>query len=200
MSSKYFFLTKLFLFFMLYQSSFCQNECIYKEKRTQSETNKTDAKFLSNINSEDGKKQKCFSLSNSDVFQFKCCYDKANKLCIKDPGSASDPIICPTVTTTIVNNCGMAGIYQPVTAERCTEISLVDGYCCFLKTKNGDTACVKKKEIDEDDKNMITDDIKKYLQENNNYQESNIESLKCKGFLLKNFLSSILFLLVITMI
>ena len=199
MSSKYFFLTKLFLFFMLYQSSFCQNECIYKEKRTQSETNKTDAKFLSNINSEDGKKQKCFSLSNSDVFQFKCCYDKANKLCIKDPGSASDPIVCPEEATTIVNNCGMAGIYQPVTAERCTEISLVDGYCCFIKTKSAKTACVKKKEIDEDDKNMITDDIKKYLQENS-ISEADIDSLKCKGFLLKNFLSSILFLLVITMI
>ena len=199
MSSKYFFLTKLFLFFMLYQSSFCQNECIYKEKRTQSETNKTDAKFLSNINSEDGKKQKCFSLSNSDVFNSKCCYDATNKLCIKD-GSASGTIVCPEEATTIVNNCGMAGIYQPVTAERCTEISLVDGYCCFIKTKSAKTACVKKKEIDEDDKNMITDDIKKYLQENNNFQESNIESLKCKGFLLKNFLSSILFLLVITMI
>ena len=182
MSSKYFFLTKLFLFFMLYQSSFCQNECIYKEKRTQSETNKTDAKFLSNINSEDGKKQKCFSLSNSDVFNSKCCYDATNKLCIKD-GSASGTIVCPEEATTIVNNCGMAGIYQPVTAERCTEISLVDGY----------------KEIDEDDKNMITDDIKKYLQENS-ISEADIDSLKCKGFLLKNFLSSILFLLVITMI
>ena len=75
MSSKYFFVTKLFLFLMLYQSSFCQNECIYKEKRTQSETNKTDEKFLSNINSVEGKKQKCFSLSNSDVFNDLCCYD-----------------------------------------------------------------------------------------------------------------------------
>ena len=136
----------------------------------------------------------------SDVFTDLCCYNTETKQCTKDPGSASDPIVCPTVTTTIVNNCGMAGIYQPVTAERCTEISLVDGYCCFLKTKNGETACVKKKEIDEDDKNMITDVIKKYLQENNNYADSYIESLKCKGFLLKNLLSSILFLLVITMI
>ena len=198
MSSKYFFVTKLFLFLMLYQSSFCQNECIYKEKRTQSETNKTDAKFLSNINNEDGKKQKCFSLSFSDVLNEECCYNTANKQCTKGPKGGT--IVCPEKATTIVNNCGMAGIYQPVTAERCTEISLVDGYCCFLKTKNGETACVKKKEIDEDDKNMITDDIKKYLQENNNFQESNIESLKCKGFLLKNFLSSISFLLVITMI
>ena len=199
MSSKYFFLTKLFLFLMLYQFSFCDDPCIYKEKRTQSQNNITDDKFLSNINSEDGKKQKCFSLSNSDVFQFKCCYDKANKLCIKDPGSASGTIVCPQEATTIVNNCGMAGIYQPVTAERCTEISLVDGYCCFLKTKDGKTACVKKKEIDEDDKNMITDDIKKYLQENS-ISEADIDSLKCNGFLLKNFLSSILFLLVIIMI
>ena len=199
MSPKYFFLTKPFLFLMLYQFSFCDDPCIYKEKRTQSQNNITDVKFLSNINSEDGKKQKCFSLSNSDVFQFKCCYDTANKLCIKDPGSTSDPIVCPQEATTIVNNCGMAGIYQPVTAERCTEISLVDGYCCFIKTKSAKTACVKKKEIDEDDKNMITDDIKKYLQENS-ISEADIDSLKCNGFLLKNFLSSILFLLVITMI
>ena len=197
MSSKYFFLTKLFLFLMLYQFSFC-DPCLYKEKRTQSQNNITDDKFLSNINSVEGKKQKCFSLSNSDVFNDLCCYDTTNNLCIKGP--QSDTIACPTLATTIVNNCGMAGIYQPVTAERCTEISLVDGYCCFLKTKDGKTACVKKKEIDEDDKNMITDDIKKYLQENNNFPESHIESLKCKGFLLKNFLSSISFLLVITMI
>ena len=197
MSSKYFFLTKLFLFLMLYQSSFCDG-CTYKEKRTQTETNTTDSKFLSNINSEEGKKQKCFSLSKSDVFPNLCCYDATNNLCVKEGTSSNSPQ-CPTVTTTIVNNCGMAGIYQPVTAERCTEISLVDGYCCFLKTKNGETACVKKKEIDEDDKNMITDDIKKYLQENS-ISEADIDSLKCKGFLLKNFLSSILFLLVITMI
>ena len=127
MSSKYFFLTKLFFFFFLYQSSFCQNECIYKEKRTQSETNKTDAKFLSNINSEDGKKQKCFSLSKSDVFTDLCCYNTETKLCIKDPGSASDPIVCPKVATTIVNNCGMASIYQPETAERCTETDGTQG-------------------------------------------------------------------------
>ena len=198
MSSKYFFLTKLFLFLMLYQSSFCENECIYKEKRTQTDTNTTDSKFLSNINSEDGKKQKCFSLSFSDVFNSKCCYDTNSKLC-KLGTDSTGTIVCPEEATTIVNNCGMAGIYQPVTAERCTEISLVDGYCCFLKTKDGKTACVKKKEIDEDDKNMITDDIKKYLQENS-ISEADINSLKCKGFLLKNFLSSILFLLVITMI
>ena len=197
MSSKYLFLTKLFLFLMLYQSSFCDG-CTYKEKRTQTETNTTDSKFLSNINSEEGKKQKCFSLSKSDVLAQFCCYDTTNKLCIKD-GSASGTIVCPEEATTIVNNCGMAGIYQPVTAERCTEISLVDGYCCFIKTKSAKTACVKKKEIDEDDKNMITDDIKKYLQENS-ISEADIDSLKCNGFLLKNFLSSILFLLVITMI
>ena len=197
MSSKYFFLTKLFLFLMLYQSSFCDG-CTYKEKRTQTETNTTDSKFLSNINSEEGKKQKCFSLSKSDVLAQFCCYDTSNKECVA-AGSSSGTIKCPEEATTIVNNCGMAGIYQPVTAERCTEISLVDGYCCFIKTKSAKTACVKKKEIDEDDKNMITDDIKKYLQENS-ISEADIDSLKCKGFLLKNFLSSILFLLVITMI
>ena len=196
MSSKYFFLTKLFLFLMLYQFSFC-DPCLYKEKRTQSQNNITDDKFLSNINSVEGKKQKCFSLSNSDVFNDLCCYDTTNNLCIKGP--QSDTIACPKEATTIVNNCGMAGIYQPVTAERCTEISLVDGYCCFIKTKSAKTACVKKKEIDEDDKNMITDDIKKYLQENS-ISEADIDSLKCNGFLLKNFLSSILFLLVIIMI
>ena len=49
----------------------------------------------------------------------------------------------------------MASIYQPVTADRCTEISLVDGFYCFIKTNNNGNACIRQKEIDEDEKDIL---------------------------------------------
>ena len=200
MSSNYSFLIKLFVILILYQSSFCDDPCIYKEKRTQTQTNTTDANYLSYINSEDGKKQKCFSLSKSDVFTSKCCYDTTNKLCIKEPSGSSTTIECPQ-NSQVINNCGMAGFYQPVSAERCTEISLVDGFCCFLKTKTKGNACVRKKEIDEDDKNKVSDDIIKYLKRlSTPVEESEIESLKCEGNFLKYFLFYISFLFSFIMI
>ena len=95
----------------------------------------------------------------------------------------------------------MAGFYQPVSAERCTEISLVDGFYCFLKTKTKGNACVRKKEIDEDDKNKVSDDIIKYLKRlSTPVEESEIESLKCEGNFLKYFLFYISFLFSFIMI
>ena len=73
----------------------------------------------------------------------------------------------------------MALYYQPITAETCTEISLVDGYCCFVKTTKQGTACVSQKTIDEDKKNEITDDIINYIKKFN--PTPIIESVVCKG-------------------
>ena len=77
----------------------------------------------------------------------------------------------------------MAGFYQPITSERCTEISLVDGFCCYIKTKSKGTACIKKKEINEDkDKTVLSDDMKEYLQGLSPAVDvSEVESVKCGG-------------------
>ena len=195
MSKHHSLITQLFLIFILYQLSSCDDSpCIYKESRNQKENNKTDASFLANLNSEDSKKQKCFSLSNSDVFTNLCCYNKNTKLCAVESTSDTN-IECPHESE-IINNCGMASFYQPVTQERCTEISLVDGFCCFIKTKNHGTGCVKKKEIDKDDKNAITDDIKNYLKGlSNPIDPDDIDSMKCKGSFFDNYFYAILFLI-----
>ena len=76
----------------------------------------------------------------------------------------------------------MALYYQPITAETCTEISLVDGYCCFVKTKNQGNACVSQKTIDADKKNEITDDVINYIKKFNLNPAPVIESVECKGF------------------
>ena len=185
----------LLIFLLLHQSSICANECIYKVTRSQKGTNITDASFLANYNSDDLKKQKCFSLSNSDVFNKLCCYNKSTRECIAEPGTPDNNIDCPKESQ-VTNNCGMASFYQPVTPERCTEISLVDGFCCFVKTKTHGTGCVRQKEIDEDDKNAITDDIKDYLKGlQNPIDPDDIDSIKCEGNWINNYFWGIMLLL-----
>ena len=111
---------------------------------------------------------------------------------------------CPSAGTTgsetvITNNCGMAQWCQPSSKETCTEISLVDGYCCFVKFKDNahGTACIRQGEIDEDNKNEITDEMKKAV---NRLKKSTIsgnveiESVQCKGYYIAFYGLSLLLL------
>jgi hypothetical protein len=187
---------KILLFLILYQYSLTSEDfCYYKEARKQNELNKTDLSYLSHYNGDDSKMQKCFSLSYSDVFNKFCCYNNNTKTCVEEPETTSNIIFCPQESK-IINNCGMAGFYQPVTPERCTEISLVDGFCCYVKTKNYGTGCVRQKEIDEENKNAITDEIKNYLKKlQTSIPSDDIEMVKCKGNLLTIKFYKMLFLI-----
>ena len=190
----------IFLIFILLINSSLSAPCFYKETRSQSDYNSTDVgTYLPTTSSESSKQQKCFSLSDSDVFPYKCCYDTSQKKCVQGESTTNADIVCPK-DTTIENNCGMAGFYQPVTSERCTEISLVDGYCCYLKTKSNDTACVRRKELDDDSKREITDDIKAYVK-SRGFNSDDIDSVICEGNLLKiKFYFYLFFLFVIYVI
>jgi hypothetical protein len=170
--------------------------CYYKESSKQDNTNLNstdDGSFLGKINGEDSKKQKCFSLSNSNVFPHLCCYNQGTGKCEKGTESGGD-IYCP-VETIIPNKCGMTRFYQPITYDKRTEISLVDGYCCFVKTKTKGNVCVKTEEIDADNKKVVTEDIKEYFK-SNNVDVNEIESVMCKSTLLKYHWYEILLLLI----
>ena len=131
----------------------------------------------------DENKQSCFSLSTAIK---KCCYNKNTKEC-ETGSTTSDPVYCPD-TSDIKNNCGMALFYQPVSKEACTEISLVNGYCCFVKTKTKGRACLKQDEIDEDEKDEITDYMKDYFRNRLGINpDTEIKSVQCEGFLLKYY-------------
>ena len=90
--------------------------------------------------------------------------------------------------THITNNCGMVLWNQPQKKEDCTEISLVDGYCCYVKIKNHGTACIRQGEIDEDNKNEITDEMKNAvnrLKDKTQIAEGvvvEIVSVECEGY------------------
>ena len=86
----------------------------------------------------------------------------------------------------------MAGVYQPVTAEICTEISLVQGYCCFVKTEKDGTACIRTRELKKE-KNKETNDIIEYINKHNN--NSVIKSVQCGSEFLKYY--SLMLMLVI---
>jgi len=134
----------------------------------------------------DENKQSCFSLSTASK---NCCYkkDSSNKeTCVERDDTDPDQI-CP-VNSRIHNNCGMALFYQPESKEACTEISLVNGYCCFVKTKNYGKACLKQDEIDEDEKDEITDYMKDYFRNRLGLNpDTEIVSVQCEGSLLKYY-------------
>ena len=100
-------------------------------------------------------------------------------------------------STTITNNCGMAKWYQPSSKETCTEISLVDGYCCFVETTSHGNACIRQGEIDEDNKNEITDEMRKAVNRLKPATENvEIESVQCKGYYIAFYGLSLLLLAV----
>ena len=126
--------------------------------------------------------------SYSVVFQQKCCYDSIHDECTSDNRtSVNKNISCPEPTS-IPNNCGMALFYQPESKEACTEISLVNGYCCFVKTNSRGNACLKQDEIDEDEKDEITDYMKDYFRNRLNLNPDEvIDTVQCEGSLLKYY-------------
>ena len=175
----------IFLNILLIQLPFStETACKYYENPSTSKD--TDASYLSSANEEDEKKQKCFSLSKSDINTGLCCYNSQDKLCEQAEGSSGN-VYCP-VNSVINNNCGMALFYQPESKEACTEISLVNGYCCFVKTNSKGNACLKQDEIDEDEKDEITDYMKDYFRNRLGYNpDTEIKSVQCEGSLLKYY-------------
>ena len=175
----------LSIMILLLSFSFISNDddpCKYKLSKEGNELS-TDSNYLNGITDDAEKKQKCFSLSHSDFFTDLCCYKSSSNSCVK---VAYTPETSPTIPGGVVcaekskvyNNCGMSGVYQPETSEICTEISLVQGYCCYVKTKNHGTGCVRTKEL-EKDKNTPTEKLKKYVSSCDGNAE--IESVVCKG-------------------
>ena len=101
-------------------------------------------------------------------------------------------------STKITNNCGMVQWFQPTTKEHCTEISLVDGYCCFVETSSHGNACIRQGEIDEDNKNEITDEMRKAVNRLRTEDPANvaITSVECKGYYITIYGLSLLLLAV----
>ena len=151
----------------------------------------TDSEYLRQFHSEEEKKQQCYSLSNFQGDEnTKCCY-KDNACIEKVEGDTTIPTnYCPESKTNIINNCGMAGIYEPVYSTICTEISLVQGYCCFVKTKNGN-ACIRTKKLHKNI-NETTDQINDFVKKVD--QNNEVESVICNGWNLKIY--KILFVLI----
>ena len=182
----------IFLNVLLIQIPFSEAGCKYKTDASQTASNCADTDtgtYLTSSNVNENK-QKCFSLSKSDVESNFCCYDRSQSKCVtgESEGTSSNSD-CPSPSNPkLRNNCGMAKFYQPVSKEACTEISLVNGYCCFVKTKTKGKACLKQDEIDEDEKDEITDYMKDYFRNRLGLNpDEEIASVQCEGSLLKYY-------------
>ena len=150
-------------------------------------------------------KQKCFSLSHPGGDKDEvCCYNSITKECIKS-GTGIGTEDCPDNTGIVSNNCGMAGIYQPITAATCTDISLVEGYCCYIKYTEENvgkeyTSCVRTIDLNKN-KNSATGKISDYVRRcseaNGSGVNLNIKEVKCKGSFLKYFWYLIFFVFIL---
>ena len=138
-------------------------------------------------------KHKCFSLSNYFGNE-KCCYNTDKNLCYKEE-SLKDPtdrdgnkfkvddygnkFDCPEIGP-VPNNCGMAGVYQPLSNDTCIEISLVQGYCCYIKytiQNDNRTACIRTKKLKKN--NETSDDIIEFIKLIDN-KDIDINSVKAE--------------------
>ena len=178
------------LFFSLFILFNQQQPCQYRlENGTKTSSDVIDP--LDGINSIDEQKKTCYSFSHSDIHEGKCCYDSTSKKCLAE----ATGLECPK-DSVIYNNCGMAGIYQPIINETCIEISLVQGYCCFAKFSDGSTACIRTKEL-EKEKNKVTSDMINYLEKiqakNDSLKSINFEEVECKGYKLKYYMVYLIF-------
>ena len=156
--------------------------CPYQTEKGGDTVYTDDKKYLTDEEIKNGTEaqQKCFSLSYSEVLPKQCCYS-SGKCVREDDGIQKE---CPNITL-IPNNCGMAGVYQPLTAATCTEISLVQGYCCFVQTKTNGTACIRTKELNKD-KQPANTQINTYIEKAGS-KPNDIDFVVCKGNYIKYY-------------
>ena len=104
-----------------------------------------------------------------------------------------------STSSSVFNNCGMAGIYEPQNNSTCIGISLVQGYCCFTKIEKGNDkakACLRAKQLNKD-KSKAPAEIEEYVK--NIIGDGATISVECgkfnlKFYLILNFILSIIYL------
>ena len=137
----------------------------------------------------DEKKRRCFDLSYNFGNHI-CCYNEEIHTCYNmTEDQSSDNDFCPRKTN-IPNNCGLAGLMEPTDSSVCTEITLVQGYCCYVTIKLGDKnlhSCLRTKKLAKE-KKEASEQIKNYIErlkdKDNNYE---IGEVVCWNFNLQYF-------------
>ena len=105
-----------------------------------------------------------------------------------DNGDGSDDY-CPKKAS-IPNNCGLAGLIEPTDPSVCKEITLVQGYCCYVTIKTGNEtlhSCLRTKKLAKV-KDEASEQIKNYIENLKvpvpNYE---IEKVDCWNFNIQYF-------------
>ena len=165
-----------------------QNNCIDISNSTNS-TNDIYPSDQTNLASEN------IEISNSDII-LSNSIDTSKLRNIQQKDKLECP---PKIGLNISNNCGMVGIYMPKNNTQCNGISLVQGYCCFVKIKDNNNstnkfnACLRAKQLNKD-KNKAPAEIGEYVK-----NKGVIESVECGQFNLKlywilNFILSLIYI------
>ena len=174
--------------------SFGNGECCFFQNRCIDSSNFTNSTNSNNSNYQADQTNENTEISTSDII-LSSSIDSSKLRNIQEKVEME----CPKkIGLNISNNCGMVGIYMPENNTQCNGISLVQGYCCFVKikdkneNKNKYNACLRAKQLNKD-KNKVPAEIEEYVNNNRGV----IESVECGQFNLKlywilNFILSLI--------
>ena len=149
-----------------------------------------------NINNASSPREMCkaFSYHSDNLI---CHYDEQEKTCLNV--SENSELIkndSNYLYALVSNNCGISGFFEPLTADDCKDIPLVDGQCCFVKYHIEDTehkACLRTNEYQK--KHDIPTEIINFVKStyNNSFE---VKSAECKGKYINNYFNIILIFLI----
>ena len=169
--------TIIYFFIIYIVVQYTNQSCLYKSN--------DDLKYYLNSTDPNENKQRCFDISNHFNNQ-KCCYNEKDNTCLKENEKTTDHV-CPK-DVLVPNNCGLAGIYEPLSEKVCKEISLVQGHCCYVKIKDNNNnvvrhSCLRTKKLAKDI-TKPSDEIIKFVNSINSYE---IESVDCGITYIKHY-------------
>lgn len=127
----------------------------------------------------------CVKLQVGD--KISCCFIEANnskKACIKLNQAKNtlntlkkeiDSIVeskttnfrCSVETKSISNNCGVAGIYEPLSRDYCSNATIPESFCCMVKHSDGVSCRRLDKYINDDDEPKKYSDLSKEIKDIN---------------------------------
>lgn len=103
-------------------------------------------------------------------------------------------VLCSAETKSIENNCGVAGVYEPLSRDYCSNATIPESFCCMVKHSNGASCRRLDKYINDDDDSKKYSDLSTELKNKN--QSVDISKVLCT----ERFIHYATFLFVFTLI
>lgn len=76
-------------------------------------------------------------------------------------------MLCSAETKSIENNCGVSGVYEPLSRDYCSNATIPESFCCMVKHSEGASCRRLDKYVNDDDDPKKYSDLSKELKDKN---------------------------------